>query len=139
MDETLPRRTLRQALTTLVLLLSGIVALGLALFVWGVFSVCWGESRRARAEFDLTSLQSALRLDPWVNPYQYTLRGDQVELRSLGSDGVGGGEGNEQDIELTFPVSPTDQPAVPRRESTRPAPDGRPASTGPRSTTPMSP
>ncbi|NTX05574.1 type II secretion system protein GspG [Myxococcus sp. CA040A] len=129
------RHSLRQVLPILLLLSAGVAAFVLPLFFWAVLSECRGESRHSRAELDLKNIQSAIRLyqrktgqlpmhsnglqllvdhgvldelplDPWNNPYQYTLRGAWVELRSLGSDGVGGGEGNERDIELTFPVSP---------------------------------
>ncbi|WP_170300442.1 type II secretion system protein GspG [Myxococcus fulvus] len=92
-------------------------------------------SRRDRAALDLRSIQGALLLhqeaqgrlpteaeglmllvehhalevlpmDPWHNAYEYTVRDGQVLLRSLGADGDLGGDGNDADLELTFPVAP---------------------------------
>lgn len=37
--------------------------------------------------------------DPWGNPYVYVASGDRFVLKSLGADGVEGGEGNAEDIE----------------------------------------
>jgi len=37
--------------------------------------------------------------DPWGNAYVYVATGDRFVLKSLGGDGVEGGEGNAGDIE----------------------------------------
>ena len=37
--------------------------------------------------------------DPWGNAYAYVATGDRFVLKSLGGDGVEGGEGNGSDIE----------------------------------------
>ncbi len=46
-------------------------------------------------------LDDAVPLDPWNNPYQYSLRGQDANgfaLYSYGSDGQRGGEGDAKDI-----------------------------------------
>ena len=53
-------------------------------------------------------LEDALPLDPWGNPYQYSLPGADghpFALYSLGSDGKIGGEGDARDIGV-LPASP---------------------------------
>jgi general secretion pathway protein G len=37
--------------------------------------------------------------DPWGNAYVYLVTGDRYLLKSLGADGVEGGEGNAADVE----------------------------------------
>lgn len=37
--------------------------------------------------------------DPWGNPYEYELIGDQVVVRCLGKDGAPGGEGENRDVQ----------------------------------------
>jgi len=37
--------------------------------------------------------------DPWGNPYVYVATGDRFVLKSLGGDGVEGGEGNAADVQ----------------------------------------
>ncbi len=39
-------------------------------------------------------------LDPWNNPYQYTVDGNSYTLRSFGRDGKRGGEGLDQDTDV---------------------------------------
>jgi general secretion pathway protein G len=36
--------------------------------------------------------------DPWGNPYLYTVRGDEVEVGSLGADGAPGGADEDADL-----------------------------------------
>jgi general secretion pathway protein G len=37
--------------------------------------------------------------DPWGHPYVYVVTGERFVLKSLGADGVEGGEGNAADVE----------------------------------------
>lgn len=49
-------------------------------------------------------LDDAVPLDPWNNPYQYSLRGQDgngFALFSFGADGQRGGEGDAKDIGIT--------------------------------------
>ncbi|WP_194869530.1 type II secretion system protein GspG [Myxococcus sp. AB025B] len=62
------------------------------------------ETEGLRLLVEHQSLQ-ALPMDPWHNPYEYTVRDGQVRLRSLGADGDLGGDGSDADIELTFSVA----------------------------------
>ncbi|WP_143890178.1 type II secretion system major pseudopilin GspG [Tepidimonas alkaliphilus] len=43
-------------------------------------------------------LKGDLPVDPWGNPYHYTLRDGRVEIISYGADGAPGGEGENADI-----------------------------------------
>ncbi|WP_426748460.1 type II secretion system protein GspG [Myxococcus faecalis] len=125
-------RALRQAGLAL-LWVAGLGVLALFAMLVGI-SVNSDGPRRERAALDLRSIQGALLLhqdaqgrlpteteglrllvehqalqalpmDPWHNPYEYTVRDGQVRLRSLGADGDLGGDGSDADIELTFPVA----------------------------------
>jgi hypothetical protein len=40
-------------------------------------------------------------VDPWSNPYQYRAEGDHYTLFSFGRDGKRGGEGLDQDLDVT--------------------------------------
>ncbi|MCP3105295.1 type II secretion system protein GspG [Myxococcus sp. K15C18031901] len=46
----------------------------------------------------------AMPLDPWGQPYRYAFDGEQIELTSLGEDGVRGCESD--DISLRYPATP---------------------------------
>ncbi len=51
-------------------------------------------------------LDEALPLDPWGNPYQYSVpgaNGQAVAIYSFGADGKRGGEGNDADIGILPP------------------------------------
>lgn len=51
-------------------------------------------------------LDEAAPLDPWDNPYQYSIPGREGQgfaLYSLGADGAAGGEGNNADIGILPP------------------------------------
>ncbi len=85
------------------------------------------EARRSRAELDIKSIESGLKLyyarkgnypdtgtglkalvdmqildtlpkDPWGNDYVYTKEGNQPVITSYGRDGAPGGEGPDADI-----------------------------------------
>ncbi len=85
------------------------------------------EARRSRAELDIKSIESGLKLyyarkgnypdtgtglkalvdmqildtlpkDPWGNDYVYTREGNQPVITSYGRDGAPGGEGPDADI-----------------------------------------
>lgn len=43
-------------------------------------------------------IDRAIGFDPWGTPYQYHLRSQGVELRSLGADGKAGGDGTDADF-----------------------------------------
>ena len=38
-------------------------------------------------------------MDPWGNPYAYTVDGSNIRIVSYGADGVEGGDGNDADID----------------------------------------
>ncbi|NMO16107.1 hypothetical protein HPC49_17890 [Pyxidicoccus fallax] len=45
-----------------------------------------------------------MAVDPWNNPYLFTVDGRQVKLWSHGADGRQGGEGQDEDVARTFEV-----------------------------------
>lgn len=56
---------------------------------------------RARARWRGPYLDEPVPLDPWDNPYQYSIPGRDnmpFALYSFGADGVRGGEGNDADV-----------------------------------------
>lgn len=95
--------------------------------VGGIVSVDLSASRVAWTELHLRQLETALRahhektgrfpgedvglralvdegllrelsLDAWGNPFIYTVHGEEVEVGSLGEDGLPGGEGEDADL-----------------------------------------
>jgi general secretion pathway protein G len=53
------------------------------------------------ADLKRTHPDSVRLEDPWSNPYQYQAEGDRYTLFSFGSDGKRGGEGLDQDLDVT--------------------------------------
>ena len=37
-------------------------------------------------------------IDPWGNPYEYNIMGNDFEIKSYGADGLEGGEGENEDL-----------------------------------------
>lgn len=61
---------------------------------------------KLKAKWKGPYLDEALPLDPWGNPYQYSLPGSNGQpfaLYSFGADGKKGGEGNDADIGMLPP------------------------------------
>ncbi len=59
---------------------------------------------RLRERWKGPYLDEAVPMDPWGNPYQYRLPGEDgrpFSIVSLGADGKSGGEGNDADIGLS--------------------------------------
>lgn len=62
---------------------------------------------RAKARWRGPYLDQELPMDPWDNPYQYSMpgaNGQPFALYSLGGDGKRGGEGTDADIGLLPPA-----------------------------------
>lgn len=62
---------------------------------------------RAKARWRGPYLDQELPMDPWDNPYQYSMpgaNGQPFALYSLGGDGKRGGEGTDADIGLLPPT-----------------------------------
>ena len=62
---------------------------------------------RAKARWRGPYLDQDLPMDPWDNPYQYSMpgaNGQPFALYSLGADGKRGGEGTDADIGLLPPA-----------------------------------
>ena len=65
---------------------------------------------RAAARWQGPYLSEGVPPDPWSNPYQYALEGNNVVLYSFGADGKTGGEGTEADVGM-LPRGTTQQAA----------------------------
>lgn len=64
------------------------------------------KDEKRRAKWKGPYLDEALPLDPWGNPYQYSVPGSNSQpfaLYSFGADGKKGGEGNDADIGMLPP------------------------------------
>jgi general secretion pathway protein G len=64
------------------------------------------KDEKLRAKWKSAYLDEALPLDPWGNPYQYSLPGSNGQpfaLYSFGADGKKGGEGLDADIGMLPP------------------------------------
>lgn len=48
-------------------------------------------------------------IDPWGNPYGYSVSGRLIEIESLGADGRPGGEGRDADLKRQFVVPGPDR------------------------------
>jgi len=51
-----------------------------------------------KAYVDKDKVTDGQLLDPWGNPYIYEKRGSEFEIKSLGADGIPGGEGENADV-----------------------------------------
>jgi general secretion pathway protein G len=111
----------------------GFTCMGLLAGPWDHI-VFGGGSKHDRARRDLRGLEEAFRLyfrrtgrlppegawpvlvdegtlesdpvDPWGNPYHFTIDDGLVRLWSRGADGQEGGEGSDADVVHTFDVGP---------------------------------
>lgn len=64
------------------------------------------KDEKLKAKWKGPYLDEALPLDPWGNPYQYSLPGSNNQpfaLYSFGADGKKGGDGNDADIGMLPP------------------------------------
>ncbi|MFP2923761.1 type II secretion system protein GspG [Pyxidicoccus sp. 3LG] len=50
-------------------------------------------------------LLETIPMDPWGRPYAFSVRGDKVEVWSLGADGQPGGTGRDEDLVHPFQVT----------------------------------
>jgi hypothetical protein len=111
------------------------VLVGIPAFWFIVVSVNLAEAQAHRARLGLDTLEEALRShhartgqlpeaavglralvdagllrelprDSWGNPYTYSVRGDEVEVRTLGADGAPGGRDEDTDHMIRFRLTP---------------------------------